>query len=725
MGRGMASRAPAASPASPSSGPDSDYLAEPGILGWLFTLDHKRQGLALGALLLLVFLGGAALVAAIEAGWHGALLPTAEAGADLRQRLLTLHGGLMVHALLAAAIPGTLGVFLLPLQVGARNLALPKLNLLSVHFWTLGAAAMLASAWAGGSEIGYALKGLPKGFGSLGAQWFLLGVALLATASLLRALALLVTAVSLRRPDLDWSRTPVFVWALVGQSLVVMLAAPVLLFTLATLAGDAWLGMGLFDASLGGDPVLLQHLVWWPLHSLIYASFLPAVGVMGEVVPVFSGRPLVGRQGLAFGLVVLGVLALLSWGEHLYASGQSVMVSSLFSLASLGMVVPAVLILRSLVGTTAGGQLRLTAPMILGAGFVTTFVFGGLAGTVLGMLATGVHLHGSTFVVGHLHYLLVGGVVTAWLAGLHYWWSRMLGRQYGEGTATLGAWLWVGGLHLAYFPLLLAGARGPFSPQSSGCPGYRLAPGAVEPGGRVARGGRIVTARKPLRLASQWTQGCWFSEPLGRDRPRMVSTLAAPGSPSCIAKGLRPAPGRAARPHSMNSESQQRLQVVFKQHYRNVWRFLRRLGVPLQAADDAAQQVFVVAVARIDDIVPGSERAFLYATASRTASRFVRKLTREPATDQGELMVSESPGPEELADERRARAALDRVLDGMSEDLRVAFVLFDIESVSMREIATILGIPPGTVASRIRRAREQFERLAQSSTLGRSEAADG
>jgi cytochrome c oxidase subunit 1 len=374
-------------------------------------------------------------------------------------RLFTLHGSSMVFAFALPGIAATLGAFVLPLQLGRENVAFPRLHLASLHLWGLGVLLLLASFAQGGATTGFTLYpplSVTEG-GAVGS--FALALVAFVVSALLRAVTFVVTLHEQRAAGLQWGRVTPLAWSLYAYSVVVLVTGPVLIVTLALLLFDRVLGAGFFDAA-GGDPVAFQAFFWFAAHGLLYAPILPALGVVSEIVPAFSGKRLFARRSVAVALATFAVLALVGWGEHGIVSGRSPVTVTVFAFIALLGAVPAAQLLGSWLMTLRQGSIRVSSPLVFALGFVSAFVAGGLAGLFLAVQSLGVHLHGTAFTTGHSHYLLGGCLLLGMLAGLHYWWPKITGRVIAERPAIAAALLTTVGVHLSAFPELVAGARG-------------------------------------------------------------------------------------------------------------------------------------------------------------------------------------------------------------------------------------------------------------------------
>ncbi|MBZ9699599.1 MULTISPECIES: cytochrome c oxidase subunit I [unclassified Mesorhizobium] len=438
----------------------SSYLhGEAGPAAWLLTTDHKRVAwLYLMSLTAFFFLGGAfAVMIRIElASPAGDLVSD-----DVYNRLFSLHGIIMVWFFLVPSIPATLGNFLLPLMIGARDLAFPRLNLASWYVFIFGSAFALAAVLAGGVDTGWTfytpLSTLyANGFVSMAA----LGVFIVGFSTIMTGINFIVTVHTLRAPGLTWFRLPIFVWTMYATALVMVLATPVLAASLILIVLERAFGIGIFNPALGGDPLLFQHLFWFYSHPAVYIMILPGMGVVSEVLPCFSKRPLFGYKAVAMSSMAIAVFGFLVWGHHMFVSGQSAYAGIVFSFLSFCVAIPSAIKVFNWTLTLRKGEITFETPMLYALFFLALFTFGGLAGLFLAALAVDVHVHDTYFVVAHFHYIMVGGMVTAYMAGLHFWWPKITGRVYSETWGRIAATVTFLGFNLTFFPQFVLGFLG-------------------------------------------------------------------------------------------------------------------------------------------------------------------------------------------------------------------------------------------------------------------------
>ena len=444
------------------SGAGTNYLnAKRGIMSWLITIDHKRIGVMYLATVLSFFLAGGLLALGVRAE-----LFTPEGNlfeAETYNRMFTLHGAIMVFLVLVPAIPATLGNFILPLQLGTIDVAFPKLNLASYHIYLVGACFLLVVLITGGVDTGWTFY-TPYSSSEAGASGYvifaLMGAFILGFSSILTGLNFIVTIHKMRAPGVTWGRLPLFLWAIYATSVIQVLATPVIAITLFLLMFERVVGIGIFDPTLGGDPVLFQHFFWFYSHPVVYVMALPAFGVISETVTVHSRRHIFGYTAIAASSVAIAAIGFLIWGHHMYVSGQSELSGTIFSMLTFGVGLPTAIKLLSWIATLYKGSIRMNTVMLYTLAFLWIFAIGGLTGLFLATLGTDVHLHDTYFVVAHFHYVMMGGVLFALIAGMHHWWPKITGKMFNETYAKV-AWVVVFiGYNLTFFPQFVAGSRG-------------------------------------------------------------------------------------------------------------------------------------------------------------------------------------------------------------------------------------------------------------------------
>ena len=442
----------------PSGAGKNYFNAEKGIWSWLTTVDHKRIGIMYLISTSVAFgLGGFfALALRLELLTPGKTIMSAQA----YNQAFTLHGAVMVFLFIIPSIPGALGNFLLPIMIGAKDVAFPKLNLLSLYLYWVGAAIALASIAIGGLDTGWTFY-LPYSSSSGGPVAFMtFGIFIIGFSSILTGLNFIVTMHKLRAPGMTWFRMPLFLWAIYATSVVQILATPVLGITMVLLLFERVLSIGIFDPTLGGDPVLFQHFFWFYSHPAVYIMILPGMGIISELIAVHSKRKIFGYRAIAFSSVAIALVGFLVWGHHMFVAGQSELAATIFSFLTFFISVPSGVKIWNWLATMWGGSIKLTIPMLWALTFLFLFTIGGLTGVYLGVLSVDIHLHDTYFVVAHFHYVMMGGTVMAFLGGLHHWWPKMTGRMYNETLARISVALVFIGFNMTFFTQFIMGSRG-------------------------------------------------------------------------------------------------------------------------------------------------------------------------------------------------------------------------------------------------------------------------
>ena len=429
------------------------------IWSWLTTRDHKRIAILYAiSITLFFFLGGtAAAIIRLEL-----MTPQGDVvSADTYNKLFTLHGVVMVWFFLIPSIPSTLGNFLIPLMIGSKEVAFPRLNLLSWYIYVLGGIFTVAMLIAGGVDTGWTFyTPFSTMFSNTHVVLAAMGVFIVGFSSILTGLNFIVTVHRMRAPGMTWFRLPLFVWALYATSLILVLATPVLAMTLTLLVIERVLHVGIFDPALGGDPLLFQHLFWFYSHPAVYIMVLPAMGVVSELITCFARKRIFGYRFMCYAILGIAAFGFLVWGHHMFVSGQSVYAGMVFSALSMMVAVPSAIKVFNCTATLYKGSIVFTAPMLYALGFVGLFTIGGMTGIYLATLAVDVHLTDTYFVIAHFHYIMVGGSVMAYLGGVHYWWPKVTGRRYNEAWGRVAALIIFVGFNLTFFPQYLLGYLG-------------------------------------------------------------------------------------------------------------------------------------------------------------------------------------------------------------------------------------------------------------------------
>ncbi|HEV2970472.1 MAG TPA: cytochrome c oxidase subunit I [Pirellulales bacterium] len=453
-------------PFSPQAKVDHPVKAEPnylnvafGVRSWLLTKDHKRIALLyLISITIMFFIGGAAatLIRLQLMTPNSELVRT-----ETYNKLFTMHGVIMVFFFLIPSIPAVLGNFFVPMMIGAKDLAFPRLNLLSWYIYLVGAALTLWAIISGGTDTGWTFyTPYSTTASNTNVLPMALGILINGFSSILTGLNFVVTIHRMRAPGLTWFRLPLFLWSIYATSIIFLLGTPVLATALALVAAERTLHIGIFDPALGGDPVLFQHLFWFYSHPAVYIMILPGMGVVSEVLPCFARKTVFGYKAIAFSSVGIAVIGFFVWGHHMFVAGESVYAAMAFSFMSYLVAIPSAIKVFNWTATLYKGSISYATPMLFCLGFIGLFTIGGLTGLFLAALGMDVHVHDTYFVIAHFHFIMVGGMVMAYMGGLHYWWPKITGRLYPEGWGKLAALIVFIGFILTFLPQFALGYLG-------------------------------------------------------------------------------------------------------------------------------------------------------------------------------------------------------------------------------------------------------------------------
>ena len=438
----------------------TNYLnAEHGVKSWLLTTDHKRIALLyMVSVTFFFFIGGIyALLIRLEL-----LTPAGDlVQADTYNRLFSGHGIVMVFFFLIPVVPAILGNFLVPIMIGAKDLAFPRINLLSWYLYIIAGGMMVHVILTGGVDTGWTFyTPYSTAFASPKVVEAGLAVFINGFSSIFTGLNFIVTIHRMRAPGMTWSRLPLFIWANYATSLIMVLGTPVIAITLLLLVLERVFHLGIFDPKLGGDPLLFQHLFWFYSHPAVYIMILPSMGVVSELIACFSRKRIFGFQFVALSSVAIAVLGFLVWAHHMFVAGMSVYAALIFSFLTFFIGVPSAIKVFNWTATMYKGSITYETPMLYAFGFIGLFTIGGLTGLFLATLGIDIHVTDTYFVVAHFHYVMVGGVVMAYLGGLHFWWPKITGRMYPEGMGKLAALIGFIGFNLTFFPQFILGYVG-------------------------------------------------------------------------------------------------------------------------------------------------------------------------------------------------------------------------------------------------------------------------
>jgi cytochrome c oxidase subunit I len=442
------------------SGERENYLnAGHGPKSWLLTVDHKRIALLyLISITFFFFIGGFfALLIRLQL-----LTPAGDlVQADTYNKLFSMHGQVMVFFFLVPAVPAVLGNFLIPLMIGAKDLAFPRINLLSWYLFIIGGLLMIYTILNGGVDTGWTFyTPLSTEFLKTNVVSAALGIFVAGFATILTGLNFIVTIHRMRAPGMTWNRLPLFVWAHYATSIIQVLGTPVVAIALVLVILERLFHLGIFNPLLGGDPLLFQHLFWFYSHPAVYIMILPGMGIISEIVCCFSRKRIFGYKAMALAVLGIAVIGFLVWAHHMFVAGISVYAALIFSLLSYLVAVPSAIKVFNWTATIYKGSVTYQTPMLYAFGFVGLFTIGGLTGLFLACLGVDVHVHDTYFIIAHFHYIMVGGMVMAYLGGMHFWWPKISGRMYPEGWGKLAALIVFIGFNMTFFPQFILGYMG-------------------------------------------------------------------------------------------------------------------------------------------------------------------------------------------------------------------------------------------------------------------------
>jgi len=458
------------------------------VVAWATTIDHKKIGVMyLVAVLTMFFLGGVAAMAVRAELWTpnryveqvqpdgttqtvlqgdllGKLFKADGLGAanNIYNRVFTLHGAIMVFMVIVPGVPASLGNFFLPIMLGAKDVAFPRLNLLSWYIYVTGSIFAVLSIILGGVDTGwtfYTPYSSTHAAGHWNVVFMILGAFILGFSSILTGLNFIVTTHKLRCPGMGWFDMPLFIWAIYSTSIIAVLATPVIGITLLLLIFERLFHVGIFDPAMGGDPVLFQHFFWFYSHPVVYVMILPGMGIVSELIAVHCRKPIFGYRAVAFASLGIAAVSFIVWGHHMFAS-MGELASAVFSFLTFLVAIPTAVKVFNWIATLYKGSIAINTPMLYAMSFLFLFSIGGLTGLPLGALATDLHLHDSYFVVAHFHYVMMGGTIIAFVGGLHHWWPKMFGRMYNEKWAMLGCALVFIGFNVTFFTQFFLGTQG-------------------------------------------------------------------------------------------------------------------------------------------------------------------------------------------------------------------------------------------------------------------------
>jgi cytochrome c oxidase subunit 1 len=444
--------------------PAKNYLnATTGIWSWMSTVDHKRIGVMyLVAVSSAFFVGGmfALMIRLTLLTPSHKLFGKVLIDADTYNRVFTLHGAIMVFLFIIPSVPGSLANFVLPLMLGAKDVAFPRLNLASFYLWCTGAVIAVTSMIVGAVDTGWTFYTPYSTTTQNSVGLMTMAVFILGFSSIFTGLNFIATVHKLRAPGMGWFDMPLFVWGTYATAIIQVLATPVLGITMVLLALERVFNIGIFDPKIGGDPVLFQHFFWFYSHPAVYIMIVPGMAIISEIIPTFSRKTIFGYRAIAYSSVALALLGFLVWGHHMFVAGQSELATVVFSALTFLVAIPSGVKLFNWLATMYKGNISLETPMLYGISFILLFAIGGLTGIFLGALSTDVHLTDTYFVVAHFHYVMMGGTVIAFIGGVHYWWPKMTGRMYSEKWGRIACSLVFIGFNMTFLTQFFLGSKG-------------------------------------------------------------------------------------------------------------------------------------------------------------------------------------------------------------------------------------------------------------------------
>ncbi len=448
---------------------DNYLTASSGLKSWLFTLDHKRIGVMylIGVLSAFTLGGLFAVLLRTELAMPNGFLDDGTpkpgqlfADGAMYNQMFSLHGAIMVFLFIIPSIPAALGNFVLPIMLGVKDVAFPRLNLFSFHLWILGAVFFVIALSTSGLDTGWTFYTPYSTTTNTAVIAATMGAFVLGFSSIFTGLNFIVTLHKMRPPGMTWFRMPLFLWGLYATAVIQVLATPVLGITLLLLIVERALNVGIFDPAIGGDPVLYQHFFWFYSHPAVYIMVLPGMAIISELISTFSHKHIFGYRFIAMSSLSIAIFGFFVWGHHMFTSGQDPITSTIFSALTFSIAIPSAIKVFNWLTTMYKGEISMKTPMVYAQGFMFLFLIGGLTGLFLGTLSTDIHLHDTYFVVAHFHYVMVGGTLWAFLGGLYYWWPKISGKMYDEKMGVVASLVALFGFNLTFFPQFFMGSQG-------------------------------------------------------------------------------------------------------------------------------------------------------------------------------------------------------------------------------------------------------------------------
>ena len=431
-----------------------------GILGWILSTDHKRIGVLYLISLAIFFLVGVTFgfLMRLELISPGRTIMDPQT----YNSIFTLHGVIMIFLFVVPGIPAVFGNFVLPILIGAKDVAFPRINLMSWYMYVIGGLlAITAILLPGGpADTGWTFYVPYSVRTNTNVVVALIAAFVLGFSSILTGLNFVTTVHRLKAPGMTWFKMPLSVWSLYSTAWVQVLATPIIGITLLLVAVERWFGVGIFDPALGGDPVLYQHLFWIYSHPAVYIMILPAMGVVSEIIPVFARRTIFGYKFIAFSSIAIALFGSLVWAHHMFTAGMSNTGQFVFSLLTMIVAIPSAIKVFNWTATLYKGSIELATPLLFVLAFIFQFSIGGLTGIMQGVLSVDIMVHDTSFIVAHFHYVMFGGTGFGLFAALHYWFPKMFGKMYNEKVSKSAFWLLFVGFNTLYFPMFIMGWLG-------------------------------------------------------------------------------------------------------------------------------------------------------------------------------------------------------------------------------------------------------------------------
>ncbi len=442
----------------------TNYLnATKGFMSWFWTIDHKRLGLMYLWSVVGCFILGGMFAMKIRLTLSGDVDFASQTAEQMNayNNAFTVHGAVMIFLVIIPSIPAALGNFVVPMMLGTKDVAFPKLNRFSYHLWLIGAILFVTTLFVGNLDTGWTFyPPYSTGYTDVSVITAVLGAFILGFSSIFTGLNFIVTIHKMRPPQMTWFKMPLFLWAIYATAVIQILATPVIGISLLLILVEKTMQIGIFTPELGGDPVFFQHLFWFYSHPAVYIMILPGMGVMSELFATFSRKPIFGYKSIALSSIAIAIFSFIVWGHHMFVSGQSELMSIIFSALTFSVAVPSAIKVFNWIATMYKGSIAFTTPMLYGLSIIWLFGIGGLTGLFLATLGTDVHFHDTYFVVAHFHYVMVGSALFGFLGGIFYWWPKMYGRMVDNKWSKIACIMSFVGFNMTFMPQFIGGAHG-------------------------------------------------------------------------------------------------------------------------------------------------------------------------------------------------------------------------------------------------------------------------